>query len=192
MKGGLPARERLLEQFPLLIQQQSLASLTLDQICQAAQAHRGSFYHAFENKQAWAEAGIEQLWANMQRRLDPVFSPSKTAWERLDAYVDLLESTQCDCDVVAGCPFFSLGSSLGPVDAELRPQLLRVLSGLRRYFESAVRDGQLEGSMREGNAAELAMALYHLIEGSLNQARIQQCGKQLHQLRQSMRWLLSA
>jgi len=190
MTSSSSARDRLLTVFPDLLRQQSLASLTLDTICQAAKAHRGSFYHAFQNKQEWAEAGLQHTWKLSQERLDSVFSSTRTAWERLDAYVEVLTANQCSTQCVGGCTFFSLGVGLAKSEPALRASVLQVLEAYRKYFAEAVREGQAAGTIREGDPEELARALFHLVEGALSLARIEQEGEPIQDLHRSIRWLL--
>lgn len=186
------ARDRLLAAFPDLLRSQSLASLTLDAICEAGEAHRGSFYHAFSNKQEWAEAGLYFTWSQSRDRLDKVFSSTKTAWERLDAYVDVLTTNQCSSKCVGGCTFFSLGMGLAQSEPTLRSAVLNVLDAYRKYLVDAVREGQAAGTIRQGDPEELARACFHLVEGALSLARIEQQGEPLAALHQSIRWLLEA
>ncbi len=176
--------------FPDLLREQSLASLTLDTICQAGNAHRGSFYHAFQNKEEWAEAGLQYTWDQTRVRLDSVFSSTKTAWERLDAYVEVLTSNQCSSHCVGGCTFFSLGVGLAQSEPSLRSCVLTVLEAYRGYFVEAVRAGQAEGTIRNGSPEELSRALFHLVEGALSLARIEQKGEPIQDLHHSLRWLL--
>ena len=169
------AKDRLLHAFPALIREQSLASLTLDHICEAAQAHRGSFYHAFADKQAWAEASLDVLWADSRTLLDNCFSASKPPAVRLSDYLMLLQDRQCSSSgCISGCPFFTFGVSLGQPEPSLREKIREILVEYKRYLETTIRDGQAEGIFRDGDPDTLTNAAFHAIEGALSHARILQ------------------
>lgn len=184
------AKIRLLAAFPKLIEEKALAALTLDEICTAANAHKGSFYHAFESKNAWAEASLQHLWEKSSSKLDSIFSPTKSAWDRIDGYIDFIQTKSCGAKNISGCPFFCVGIDLTLHEPRFRQMVCKILDHYRNYLESAIREGQRIGSIREEDAASLSQAAFQMIEGAQNQARIQQEGKPLQDLKTHVRWLL--
>lgn len=172
------AKERLLEAALDLIWERSYGNVTIDAICEKAGVKKGSFYYFFESKSELAVAALEDNWANAGRaKWDGMFSPSIAPLERIRSFFqnayDSQVKIQKDHGCVLGCPCFSLGSEIGTQDETIRTKVQEILQRQIRYFESAIRDAQAEGSVPPGDAASKAKCLFALFEGSLAQARIQ-------------------
>lgn len=186
------AKDRLLRSFPELIRASSLSAITLDRICEAAKVHRGSFYHAFSDKQAWADASLEAMWDASREQLDNCFSPRKSPSQRLEDYLDLMNVNQCgSTGCISGCPFFSFGVALGHREPELRSKIQEILVEYRRYLETMIRDGQADGSFREGSVDELTTAAFHAVEGALSHGRILQSPQPVQDLKRTLHLLLT-
>lgn len=155
----------------------SFGSTSVDQICERAEVKKGSFYHFFESKHALAMAAIDHGWEEFRRgRLDVIFSASKPPVERLLDYMKDLRREQEEMLAkhgrVLGCPIHSLGSEMGPMDAEFRALLRSKMGQYLRYFESAIRDAHAEGVIDAPDAAGKAHIVFCYSEGLLAQARI--------------------
>ena len=172
------AKERLLEAALDLIWERSFGAVTIDAICEKAGVKKGSFYYFFESKSELAVAALEDDWANAGRaKWDGMFSPSVAPIERIRSFFqnayDAQVKIQKDHGCVLGCPCFSLGSEIGTQDETIRAKVQEILQRQIRYFESAIRDAQADGTVPPGDAASRAKCLFALFEGSLAQARIQ-------------------
>ena len=170
------ARERLLEAMMELIWIGSFGATSVDQICDRAEVKKGSFYHFFESKHALAVAAIEHGWKDFKTRMDAAFSASLPPLDRLMAWVRLLLQDQRDMKArhgrVLGCPMHTLGTELGPMDAEFQCVLEEKLGHYLKYLESAIRDGHAEGAFVAPNARAKAQIVFAYSEGLLAQARI--------------------
>ncbi len=172
------AKERLLEAALDLIWERSYGVVTIDAICEKAKVKKGSFYYFFESKSALAVAALEADWDQCGKpKWDQLFSACTPPLERLKGYLDSVHTTQAQLQAehgqILGCPCFTLGSEISTQDEAIRCKVQELLQRQMRYFESAVRDAQAEGSVPPGDASLKAKCLFALVEGSMTQARIQ-------------------
>lgn len=172
------AKEKLLEAALDLIWERSYGVVTIDAICEKAEVKKGSFYYFFESKSALAVAALEADWNECgKQKWDGLFSASVAPLERIRSFFQHVYDTQLELQKehgqVLGCPCFSVGSETSTQDETIRLKVQEILQRQIRYFESAIRDGQADGSIPAGDAASKAKCLFALFEGSLGQARIQ-------------------
>lgn len=172
------AKERLLEAALDLIWERSYGMVTIDAICEKAGVKKGSFYYFFESKAELAVASLEENWTNnMRQKWDTAFSASTPPLDRIRNFFQgayerqMLIQKEYGC--VLGCPCFSLGSEIGTQDETIRTKVQEILQRQIRYFESAIRDAQADGTIPSGDATAKAKCMFALFEGSLAQARIQ-------------------
>jgi TetR/AcrR family transcriptional regulator, transcriptional repressor for nem operon len=172
------AKEQLLEAALDLIWERSYGVVTIDAICEKAGVKKGSFYYFFESKSALAVEALETDWAqNGKQKWDGWFSASVPPLDRIRSFFQNVYERQCaikkEHGQVLGCPCFSVGSETSTQDEPIRLKVQEILQRQVRYFESAIRDAQAEGSLLPGDASAKAKCLFALFEGSLGQARIQ-------------------
>jgi TetR/AcrR family transcriptional repressor of nem operon len=191
------ARERLMEAVIELIWAGSYGSTSVDHICERAGVKKGSFYHFFESKTDLALAGLEHGWAEHRRVFDQIYSPVVPPLERILNSLAHLRREQQELLAkhgrVLGCPVHSMGAEVSTVDERLRQKLQEILAQYILYFESAIRDGQADGSICVRHpAAELARILFAYSEGLLLHARIWNDLSHLDPLESGARILLGA
>jgi len=168
----------LLEAALDLIWERSYGVVTIDAICEKAGVKKGSFYYFFESKSALAAAALEADWLGQGKpKWDGMFSASVPPLDRIRTFFQQVYDTQArlkqEHGQVLGCPCFSVGSETSTQDEPIRAKVQAILQSQIRYFESAIRDAQAEGSLPAGDASAKAKCLFALFEGSLGQARIQ-------------------
>lgn len=170
------ARERLIEAVLELIWTGSYGSTSVDHICERAGVKKGSFYHFFESKTALAVAALDHSWSEHRKELDQVFSPVVPPMERIINNFRHWRKEQEDLQRkhgrVLGCPIHSLGAEVCTVDLVLRDKLQAILAQFICYYETAIRDGQAQGSIVAGNAGLLARIVFAFSEGLLLHARM--------------------
>jgi TetR/AcrR family transcriptional repressor of nem operon len=171
------AKERLLEAALDLIWERSYGTVTIDNICEKAGVKKGSFYYFFDSKSSLAVAALEEDWQQSGRgKWDSMFSPCNPPLERLKNYLEFVYSSQArlkeEQGQILGCPCFTLGSEISTQDEAIRVKVQELLQRQVRYFESAIRDAQAEGSIPDGDPSLKARCLFALVEGSMTQARI--------------------
>lgn len=171
------AKERLLDAALDLIWKRSYGALTIDAICEKAGVKKGSFYYFFDSKSTLAAAALHESWYVCGKETwDQIFSASVPPLERISAFLKNVYDGQVkvveEHGQVLGCPCFSVGSETTNEDEAVREKAKEILGRQLRYFESAIRDAQAEGSVPEGDPVAKAKCLFSFFEGSLAQARI--------------------
>lgn len=118
-------RERLLTAASELVYRQGYEATGVAQICAAAGARKGSFYHFFPSKSALVEATLQRSWTeHLERVLDPAFAAA-TLHEQLQSWGDRLAEVhrshhQAPGGRVFGCRFGNLALEVSSNDPVLR------------------------------------------------------------------------
>ena len=171
------ARERLMEAVSELIFSGSYGATTIDDICEKAGVKKGSFYYFFKSKAELAEAALEVGWTEHQSELDKVFSASLPPLERFRRFCKMTLEEQQEMQkkhgFVLGCPLCTLGAEVSTQEQNLREKCDSIMRKIRLYLETAVRDGQADGSFPVRDVQATAAVLFAYMEGLLTQARIQ-------------------
>lgn len=171
------SKERMMQAGRDLFWKQSYGSVTIDAICAEARVLKGSFYHFFDSKSELTQASFDELWKHVQPQLDEIFSRQVPPLERLRNYFTFVQRRQAELKKkygrVVGCLFGSVGSELSHQDEAICAKSREILACHRKYFETALRDAQEEGSIEIRNVPLLAQRLSAYVEGCLFQARVQ-------------------
>lgn len=170
------ARDRLIQAAIDLIWTSSYGAVSVDAICDRADVRKGSFYHFFASKDDLVVAALDAHWQTRRPVLDDVFSPSRPPLDRLRNYFAYVHRRQSEIKAnygrVLGCFHNSVGSECVQRPSEIAAKAQEIILSLRRYLETAVRDGQAEGVVGPGDPAILAKTLFAYVEGALTQARV--------------------
>lgn len=170
------ARERLLEATIDLVWPSSYGAVGVDAICERSGVKKGSFYHFFGSKEELVIAALEKHWESRRPFLDAIFSATRSPVERLRAYLahpyERQKEIKRERGRVLGCFHNSVGTECIQERPDVAAKVQEVITNLRRYLESAIREGQADGSIRAGNPAEDAKTLFAFVQGALLQARI--------------------
>lgn len=127
-----------------LFWQSSYGAVSVDNICEAAGARKGSFYHFFPSKVDLALAVLEEHYSNFKPAMDAAFSPEIPPLERFERLADLIVEIQGETAArfgrVCGCPFVTLGSEMACQEEAIRSKITEIFGRYERYYESAIRD----------------------------------------------------
>ncbi len=169
-------KERLLQVGFELIWNQSYGAVSVDQICERARVHKGSFYHYFPSKADLAVAAYEEHWREKQPELDEIFSAQTPPLERFERWCAHIRERQRiraeKYGGVCGCPYGSLGAELATQEEKIRRKTQELVERTIRYLESAVADAQRQGLIEPGDPATTATRIYSTAMGYLLHARI--------------------
>ena len=165
------AKERLLDAALDLIWERSYGIVTIDAICERAGVKKGSFYYFFESKAELAVAALDLNWSNCGKpKWDATFSATVKPLARIRNFLQWVYDSQAKLQAeqgkVLGCPCFSIGSETSFQDEPILAKAQSILAQQIRYFESAIREAQLEGSVPEGGCGVEGEVLVCPFEGS--------------------------
>jgi TetR/AcrR family transcriptional repressor of nem operon len=188
-------RERLLSSASDLVYRQGYEATGVAQICAAAGARKGSFYHFFPSKSALVEATLERSWTeHLERVLDPAFA-ARTLPEQLQSWGDRLADVhrshqQAPGGRVHGCRFGNLALEVSTNDPVLRDAVadrleamaLYVAGHLLRASERGEWHGEQDHVVTEDTAAHAARGLVAHMEGLAVLAKVTDEATPLHRL----------
>ncbi len=171
-------KDRLVETAIEMVWKNSYSSVSVDDICKAADVRKGSFYHYFKSKAELAVEAMEQHYQKKKGDFDKAFSPANTPIERFEKYTDLAYENQKktleEYGHVCGCPFASLGSEMASQEDLIREKADKVFQRHQRYYESTLRDMVAEGLLPEDtDVAARAEEVSSYICGQFMMARVQ-------------------
>lgn len=169
---------RLIEAGMDLIWKESYGSVSVDDICRAADVRKGSFYYYFPSKVDLAIAVMEESYKQMKPELDRIFSPDSAPLARFERLADFVYESQLQVankyQQVCGCPCASLGSEMAGQEADIRTKYTEIAHRKERYYENALRDMIAEGQLPETTDVKIkAQEISTFIAGQLMIARIQ-------------------
>lgn len=178
--GGvvLDTKSRLIATALELIWRSSYGSVSVDDICRAADVRKGSFYHYFPSKAELAVAALEHADCTQRAVYDRIFSPASPPLQRAADLADFVVETQMEAlkkyGHVCGCPCASLGSEMGSQEAEIRETFAAQRRNQTLYYKSLIRDLIADGYIdKDTDAAAKADELFTYIMGRVMLARIE-------------------
>jgi len=165
-------QSRLLEAAASLMWERSFQATSVDELCQRAEAKKGSFYHFFASKTDLAIAAMERAWAQINERLfKPVFSSDASGLDQLQALVDKVHAFQVQTTEekgeYLGCPFGNLGQEMARQDERLRQTLDKILHEHCTYIEAALDKARQDGDIPPGNNRQRAQRILAMLEGGM-------------------------
>jgi TetR/AcrR family transcriptional repressor of nem operon len=176
-KTKVDTRERLISTMIDLMWTKGYSAISVDDICKASGAQKGSFYHFFQSKAELAVVSCESVWEECRAELDTIFSPSRPPLERFVYFLQLLYEEQVEKQkefgYVVGCPYCTIGTELATQDEDIRKRIAIIFEAHLRYFENALRDAVAEGALPANtNVKEKAQEIDAQITGAFATARI--------------------
>lgn len=138
-------------------------------ILERADAPRGSFYHHFEDKQAFALATALHYYERHLPLLDRMLADESLApLPRLRAYFEALAGHYAAQGWRGGCLLGLLGQELGDRDDAARRELGALFGRWRHRIADCLREARERGELRaDGDCDELAGFLIDGWEGAL-------------------------
>lgn len=164
-------RDRLVLESVRLFVEKGYAATSVDEICAAAGATKGAFFHHFSNKE---EIGLEAIDRYSTARFVAMKEGMET-WstdpvQRLSQLIDRLEEIATTRVGTRGCLLAIMAMELGAVNEKFRAKcdeyLVSWAAHLRELMEPALRSRGARAS-----SAELADFVVALFEGSVVLAR---------------------
>ncbi len=169
--------QRLVEAARRLWHMRSYGDVGVNEICEAADVRKGSFYHYFPGKHDLAIAVIDDHWREAYETVVlPTRADGGTPLEQLDQLVvriglEIRRMTE-ELGVVPGCPFGNLAVELSTIDPQIRDRLARLFADQQAVLKGLLDDAVAAGELApETDTAEVAGAMNAYIEGVLALAK---------------------
>ena len=171
-------RQRLIDTAQELLWKKSYGSVSVDDICKAANVNKGSFYHYFPSKAELAIASMEMTYQETQTVYDQIFSAAKKPVARFEDLADYICKKQAEIaskySQVCGCSASSLGCEMAGQEQGIREKYDEIIRRKESYYENALRDMVAEGVIPDTtDTGSMAHEISTFILGQLTLARIQ-------------------
>ena len=167
------ARERLVDEAARLFHARSYESVGVQELCEAAEVHKGSFYHFFASKTDLAAAVIDAQWAATRSEvLDPALADDVPPLARIERAFEGMSRAQRGAKRTGGralgCPLANLSGELSNHEPKLRRKLERVYQEMQDAFAETLRAAVKAGELpRDTDVARKAEGLVALSEGAM-------------------------
>jgi AcrR family transcriptional regulator len=160
-------RERLLQAAFQEVYRVGFQSAAIDTILAATHVTKGALYYHFESKEALGHAVIEEVVAKLPH--DRWLLPLERSKDKdpIDALIGIVQAIPArPRDVKAGCPLVNLAQEMSQLDEQFRKRLERIFRGWQEGIATALRRGQIKGTVRHDLVPEEAASfLIAMVEG---------------------------
>ena len=173
-------RQHLLDTGHRMMAEKGFTSVGLSEILQTAGVPKGSFYHYFKSKELYGQALLEDYFvgylADMERRLT---LPGLSAYERL---MDYWRGWQNRCTLEGHgdeCLVVKLSAEVADLSESMRLTLRDGAERIVARITTCLEEGQLDKSVPDADARQLAETLYQLWLGASLLNKLQRTGQSL-------------
>lgn len=168
-------RERIVHTAARLLLSRSYGSVSVDDVCTAADVRKGSFYHFFPSKAELAKAVVDLHTEALIDRLSAASGTSAAA--RLHGVADAVGAIQTRFESTfgraVGCPFGNLAAELSTVDDTVRDHLASAFARWEREFAVSCHRAQDDGVLCDGvDPDRLAHSLLAHTQGQILLAKV--------------------
>ena len=172
------ARERLVRTAARLFLARGYQAVGVDELCEAADVRKGSFYYLFRSKSELVKAVVDRHALALWARLEATGAAGGTddAARRLHAVADAVGDIQAGFELrhgtLVGCPFGNLAAELATTDASVHEHLAAVFAEWEQRLAVLCRSAADQGALRPGMDPELlARILLAQFQGMILLAR---------------------
>ena len=167
------ARERLIEEAARLFHARSYEAVGVQELCEAAEINKGSFYHFFASKEDLLLAVIDAQWEAVRTQvLDPGLADDLPPLSRIERCFSIMAREQRSAKRAAGltpgCPLANLAGEVSSHEPKLRRRLARVYSDMQDRFAETLREARDAKEIPSKSDIERkAEAILALAEGAM-------------------------
>lgn len=173
------AKDRIIHAAAGLMHARGFESVSVQEICEAADVHKGSFYHAFPSKDELVIAVLDFHWGNARSQYWRLaLGGDLLPLDRLRRFFHMayyyFREDSSGGGQIWGCPFGNTALELGDrkpaVGGKVNEIFEDAIGHLRSTLQEAVANGELSGI----DPHETATALWAYYEGTLVLAKARQ------------------
>lgn len=178
-------RSMLVDIGTAIFTQKGFSSTGLDEIVQAAQVPKGSFYYYFGSKEAYAIEVIRNYGAYFSRKLERILEDeSKSPLARLEAFTEEASHGVQRFEFKRGCLVGNLGQEMASLQENFRLVLLEVIADWRSRFavclDQAKAAGEIDSTV---DSALLSQFFWSAWEGAVLCAKLERSTAPLENVR---------
>lgn len=167
------ARQHILAVAQQIVGKKGFSAVGLNEVLQAAQVPKGSFYHHFASKDAFGEALLEDYFESYLADMRLIFAGNEPESRKLLTYWQRWTDNQSGQNDAGKCLAVKLGAEVADLSESMRQALDRGTSQIIQCLAGALMLGQAQGSLRlEQEPEPLATQLYALWLGASVMAKI--------------------
>jgi TetR/AcrR family transcriptional repressor of nem operon len=180
-------RENLLNQGVALLMQQGYHGTGLQEILDAVQIPKGSFYNYFGSKENFGAAVIEHYITPYIEQISRYLAQDTDALSALQRYFNESIAKLARTDFKGGCLLGNLIGEIGDSSEVCRVALQTTLNRYRDVLQLGISMAQQQGTIRSDKSArELADLLVNTWQGALLRMKVEQSTAPLEQCCQAL------
>lgn len=167
---SVDTRQRLIEAAARLVHSRGYNAVGVKDVCEAADANKGSFYHFFDSKEALMAAVLAK-YREKVRAVREALPRTAPAIEQLPMMYDaaafgILTQYQ-ESGHVQGCPIGSVGAEIATQSEMIRQAVCEALDEMTAAVEQLVERAVEEGNLDRGTDIKaLAQRLLAYVQGA--------------------------
>ena len=168
-------RQRILEKGAEIIHQKGYYHTGIQEVLDAANVPKGSFYNYFTNKEDFGLQVIDYFvgqFDGMARQIleNQSLPPLERVRKLLDSFIDLFRSKQ----YTLGCPIGNLGQEMGDLSEPFQKKLKWALDAMAALYIRVLSEAQSRGDLPQGfDVRQTAFFLIASWHGALIRMKIE-------------------
>ena len=180
-RGRIDKRAALIDIGTAIFTQKGFSTTGIDEIVQAADVPKGSFYYYFSSKEEFAIAVIGNYGRYFSRKLERILEDQdKTPLARLKRFTEEASSGMMRFDFKRGCLIGNLGQEMASLEENFRVVLLDVLREWRKRFAACLQEAKDIGEiLTPVDAATLSHFFWCAWEGAVLCAKLERSAASL-------------
>ncbi|UCF82056.1 MAG: TetR family transcriptional regulator C-terminal domain-containing protein [Desulfobacteraceae bacterium] len=167
-------KEKILQVGADIIHHKGFNHTGLQEILQAAEVPKGSFYNYFKNKEDFGLQVVDHFvnhFGGLAKSVleDSTISPLKRIENLLDFFIDYFQSE----DFARGCPIGNLSQEMGDLSPAFRERLKYAIDQIAQFYAKTLIEAQIAGEIPESlDVREAAYFLVSSWHGALMRMKI--------------------
>lgn len=168
------ARQIILDTAQSIVSRKGFSAVGLNEILQAAEVPKGSFYHYFNSKDAFGVVLLDTYFENYVHGIEQLFKQSElSGYTKLMRYWHSWVDNQTGCTDAGKCLAVKLGAEVSDLSEPMRLALQRGTARTIALLAEAMRQGVDDGSLTiHEHPDSLAQRLYALWLGTSVMSKI--------------------
>ena len=170
------ASQRLIAGATSLFTARSYGSVGVQELCEEAGVHRGSFYYHFRSKQDLALAALDAEWDSLRAEIfEPAFGENLAPLVAFSRFWDLLHkhaiARSREFGTFGGSLLVSLAQEMAATDELIRDRAIQHLARAQAYFEAGIGAAMDSGDVAAADTKAAAARIAAYVAGILVVAR---------------------